>query len=217
MNLLIFLSSSNDTQKLTLFCLNHFFPFWCEVEFGNAVIKYAAYFVVDGHMQILIKNWTESRSLASVNSVSVRAKCWTRVGSGVMLKWWTRLKLDWWNNVWRFCNPQLCPWDYSPVLHQRAEIRHDSVTVKYCSPALSGRQHSEQQGILLNLSTHLTERVEMWEHNEPFDKHESFLEASWKQATSNVRPWEFGEWSSRINAMYVRCGLTGFCPVEDNL
>lgn len=58
------------------------------------------------------------------------------------------------------------PWDYSPVLHQRAETHHDSVTVKYCSPALSGRQHSEQQGILLNLSTHLTE---MWGHTEPFD------------------------------------------------
>lgn len=63
---------------------------------------------------------------------------------------------EWWNNVWRLCNPQLCPWECSLALHQRAETHHDSVTVKYCSPALSGRLQAEQQGLLCELSRNLT-------------------------------------------------------------
>lgn len=37
-----------------------------------------------------------------------------------------------------------------------AETHHDSATVNYCSPALSGRLHSEQQGILREASRHLS-------------------------------------------------------------
>lgn len=46
----------------------------------------------------------------------------------------------------------------APWLYIRGpETHHDSVTVKYGSPALSGRLHSEQQGIRCKLSSHLTE------------------------------------------------------------
>lgn len=114
---------------------------------------------IHAYSNVLIKNcngaWKQIACQCKFGEYT--SKCRTRVGRRVMLKWWTWLKLDWWNNVWRFCNPQPCPREYSLALHQKAKTHHDSVTVKYCSPALSGRLHSEQRGILRKLSKHLTE------------------------------------------------------------
>jgi len=73
------------------------------------------------------KNWTaielESRFL-SVNLVSSYRL--TRVGRRVMLKWSTQLKLGWWNNVRRLCNPQPYTRECSLAPHQRVETHHDS-------------------------------------------------------------------------------------------
>lgn len=67
----------------------------------------------------LIVKWAvfelETRFLVNV----VRSKCWTRGRRRAVLNRSTWLKLEWWNYVWRLCNPQPFPQECCTARHQR--------------------------------------------------------------------------------------------------